>query len=173
LFPNMLPSTFQDKMKEQEALKRKLNARIEYAKFLQDTAQEMAKEVQISRSGEIKQTAEDLDDFLNKVRTGTYVSNEEILGFAKLFNDELTLDNISRPRVVNMCKYMGIQPYGTDNYLRYMLRKKIREIKEDDILIQSEGLESLSESELRQACRERGYLGLVSTEDMRQQVFII
>lgn len=51
----------------QEALKRKLNARIEYAKFLQDTAQEMAKEVQISRSGEIKQTAEDLDDFLNKV----------------------------------------------------------------------------------------------------------
>lgn len=52
----------------QEKLKRKLNARIEYAKFLQDTAQEMAKEVQISRSGEIKQTAEDLDEFLNKVK---------------------------------------------------------------------------------------------------------
>ena len=51
----------------QEKLKRKLNARIEYAKFLQDTAQEMAREVQISRSGDIKQTAEDLDEFLNKV----------------------------------------------------------------------------------------------------------
>ncbi|KAJ9558677.1 hypothetical protein OSB04_013291 [Centaurea solstitialis] len=66
LFPNMLPSTFQDKMKEQEALKRRLNARIEYAKFLQDTAREMAKEVQNTRSGEIKKTAEDLDDFLSK-----------------------------------------------------------------------------------------------------------
>jgi len=91
----------------------------------------MAKEVQTSRSGEAKQTAEDLDEFMNKVfffsvllqaierhllyvlllhgklmsvvilpskqvRTGSRVSNEEILGFAKLFNDELTLDNISR-----------------------------------------------------------------------------
>ena len=112
-------------------MKRKLNARIEYAKFLQDTVKEMAKEVQNSRSGEAKQTAGDLDEFMNKVlfslssskqendiyfmflllypklmlgfilpskqvRTGSRVSNEEILGFAKLFNDELTLDNISR-----------------------------------------------------------------------------
>lgn len=50
-------------------MKRRLNARIEYAKFLQDTAKEMAKEVQNSRSGEIKRTAKDLDEFLNKVRS--------------------------------------------------------------------------------------------------------
>ncbi|KAG6763853.1 hypothetical protein POTOM_031296 [Populus tomentosa] len=195
LFPNMLPSTFQDRMKEQveihflsflvplvtvsngflgkesEALKRKLNARIEYAKFLQDTVKEMAKEVQNSRSGEAKQTAEDLDEFMNKVRTGSRVSNEEILGFAKLFNDELTLDNISRPRLVNMCKYMGISPYGTDAYLRYMLRRRLQEIKSDDKMIQAEGVESLSEAELRQACRDRGLLGLLSVEEMRQQVY--
>ncbi|KAJ6350473.1 hypothetical protein OIU78_006608 [Salix suchowensis] len=170
LFPNMLPSTFQDRMKEQEALKRKLNARIEYAKFLQDTVKEMAKEVQNSRSGEAKQTAEDLDKFMNKVRTGSRVSNEEILGFAKLFNDELTLDNISRPRLVNMCKYMGISPYGTDAYLRYMLRRRLQEIKSDDKMIQTEGVESLSEAELRQACRDRGLLGLLSVEEMRQQL---
>ncbi|KAJ6357441.1 hypothetical protein OIU78_005320 [Salix suchowensis] len=170
LFPNMLPSTFQDKMKEQEALKRKLNARIEYAKFLQDTVKEMAKEVQNSRSGEAKQTAGDLDQFMNKVRTGSRVSNEEILGFAKLFNDELTLDNISRPRLVNMCKYMGISPYGTDAYLRYMLRRRLQEIKNDDKMIQAEGTESLSEAELRQACRDRGLLGLLSVDEMRQQL---
>ncbi|KAK3010717.1 hypothetical protein RJ639_010930 [Escallonia herrerae] len=126
LFPNMLPSTFQDKMKEQEALKKKLNARIEYAKFLQETVKEMAKEVQTSRTGEAKRTAEDLDEFMTKVRRGARVSNDEILGFAKLFNDELTLDNISRPRLVNMCKYMGISPFGTDAYLRYMLRSRLR-----------------------------------------------
>ncbi|XVE90699.1 hypothetical protein DITRI_Ditri20bG0097900 [Diplodiscus trichospermus] len=170
LFPNMLPSTFQDKMKEQEALKRRLNARIEYAKFLQDTVKEMAKEIQNSRSGDVKKTAEDLDEFMNKVRTGAGVSNDEILGFAKLFNDELTLDNISRPRLVNMCKYMGISPYGTDAYLRYMLRKRLKEIKNDDKMIQAEGVESLSEAELRQACRDRGLLGLLSVEEMRQQL---
>ncbi|KAL1327946.1 hypothetical protein HN51_037926 [Arachis hypogaea] len=170
LFPNMLPSTFQDKMKEQEALKRRLKARIEYARFLQDTVKEMAKEVQNSRSGEIKKTAEDLDEFLNLIRRGSRVSNEEILGFAKLFNDELTLDNISRPRLVNMCKYMGISPFGTDAYLRYMLRKRLQRIKEDDRLIQAEGVDSLSEAELREDCRERGMLGLLSVEEMRQQL---
>ncbi|KAH1234933.1 hypothetical protein GLYMA_09G247500v4 [Glycine max] len=170
LFPNMLPSTFQDKMKEQEALKRRLNARIEYAKFLQDTVKEMAKEIQNSQSGEMKKTAEDLDEFMNKVRTGARVSNDEILEFAKLFNDGLTLDNISRPRLVNMCKYMGISPYGTDAYLRYMLRKRLQEIKNDDKLIQVEGVESLSEAELRQACRDRGLLGLLSVEEMQQQL---
>lgn len=170
LFPNMLPSTFQDKMKEQEALRRRLNARIEYARFLQDTVKEMAKEVQNSRSGKTKKTAEDLDEFLNKVRRGASVANDEILGFAKLFNDELTLDNISRPRLVSMCKYMGISPFGTDAYLRFMLRKRLEWIKNDDKMIQEEGVESLSEEELRESCRERGMLGLRSVEEMHQQL---
>ncbi|VAI58338.1 unnamed protein product [Triticum turgidum subsp. durum] len=105
-----------------------------------------------------------------QVRKGERVSNDEILNFAKLFNDELTLDNMSRPRLINMCKYMGIRPFGTDHYLRFMLRKKLRDIKNDDKVIQAEGVESLSEEELRQACRERGHLGLLSTEEMRQQL---
>ncbi|KAJ8446803.1 hypothetical protein Cgig2_016113 [Carnegiea gigantea] len=170
LFPNMLPSTFKDKTKEEEELRRGLHARIEMARFLQDTVKEMAKEVQDSRSGEIKTTAEDLDEFINKVRNGERVSNEDILAFAKLFNDELTLDNMSRPRLVNMCKYMGITPFGTDAYLRFMLRNKLRKIKEDDKMIQAEGVESLSEEELHQACRERGMLGSLSVEEMRQQL---
>lgn len=37
-------------------------------------------------------------------------------------------------------------------------------------MIKAEGVESLSEDELRQACRERGLLGLLSVEEMRQQV---
>lgn len=43
-------------------------------------------------------------------------------------------------------------------------------IKEDDKLIRAEGVDSLSEAELREDCRERGMLGLVSVEEMRQQV---
>lgn len=43
-------------------------------------------------------------------------------------------------------------------------------IKNDDKMIQAEGVESLSEAELRQACRDRGQLGLLSVEEMRQQV---
>lgn len=43
-------------------------------------------------------------------------------------------------------------------------------IKKDDKLIQAEGVESLSEDELREDCRERGMLGFHSVEEMRQQV---
>jgi LETM1 and EF-hand domain-containing protein 1 len=46
-------------------------------------------------------------------------------------------------------------------------------IKEDDKLIQEEGVDSLSEAELREDCRERGMLGLLSVEEMRQQVFVL
>ncbi|THG01641.1 hypothetical protein TEA_006487 [Camellia sinensis var. sinensis] len=162
VFPNMLPSTFQDKMKEQvsevakkesatirsvdrvdrcgrwlwsmvEALKRRLNARIEYAKFLQGTVKEMAKEVQSSRSGETKKTAEDLDEFLTKV---SYNSNSQ--------------------RLVYIVFSLAV------NHDMYDLN--------DDKMIQAEGLESLSEAELREDCRERGMLGLLSVEEMRQQL---
>lgn len=44
-------------------------------------------------------------------------------------------------------------------------------IKNDDKLIQAEGVESLSEDELREDCRERGMLGFHSVDEMRQQVF--
>lgn len=43
-------------------------------------------------------------------------------------------------------------------------------IKNDDRMIQEEGVETLSEAELRQACRDRGLLGLLSVEEMRKQV---
>uniref|UniRef100_A0A251SFL9 Putative peptidase M48 n=1 Tax=Helianthus annuus TaxID=4232 RepID=A0A251SFL9_HELAN len=31
------------------------------------------------------------------------------------------------PRLVNMCKYNVISPFGTDAYVRYMLRKRLQE----------------------------------------------
>lgn len=43
-------------------------------------------------------------------------------------------------------------------------------IKDDDKMILAEGVDSLSEQELRQACRDRGLLGLRSVEEMQQQV---
>ncbi|KAI3975557.1 hypothetical protein MKX01_002389 [Papaver californicum] len=48
--------------------------------------------------------------------------------------------------------------------------KRPQRIKYDDKMIQAEGVESLSDTELRQACRERGILGLLSVPDMLQQL---
>lgn len=54
--------------------------------------------------------------------------------------------------------------------MQILLLYPLVRIKNDDKMIQAEGIESLSEAELRQACRERGQLGLLSVEEMRQQV---
>ena len=42
LFPNLLPSTFKSSVQHQEDMKRTLQLRLELAKFLQDTVEEMA-----------------------------------------------------------------------------------------------------------------------------------
>ncbi|CAN0324783.1 unnamed protein product, partial [Discosporangium mesarthrocarpum] len=74
-----------------------------------------------------------------------------------LVQDELTLDNISRASLVNMCRYMGLPPFGSDNFLRFQLRSTLRAIKQqDDQRILWEGVNSLTKQELQEACRERG-----------------
>nr|GEX73141.1 nicalin-1 [Tanacetum cinerariifolium] len=60
--PSSVPSSNSKYRKKK--MKRRLNSRTKYAKFLEDTVIEMAKEVQSMRSGE----PQDLDDFLGKAR---------------------------------------------------------------------------------------------------------
>lgn len=61
-----------------------------------------------------------------------------------------------RVQLVSLCRFVGITPYGTDAFLRTRLRRHLQQIKADDRDIQAEGLASLSEDELRGACRARG-----------------
>eukprot|EP00201_Polytomella_parva_P012158 CAMPEP_0175064104 /NCGR_PEP_ID=MMETSP0052_2-20121109/15137_1 /TAXON_ID=51329 ORGANISM="Polytomella parva, Strain SAG 63-3" /NCGR_SAMPLE_ID=MMETSP0052_2 /ASSEMBLY_ACC=CAM_ASM_000194 /LENGTH=655 /DNA_ID=CAMNT_0016330397 /DNA_START=569 /DNA_END=2536 /DNA_ORIENTATION=- len=156
IFPNMLPSTYEDKTKKEEELRRRLNIKLELAKFLQDTVFEMAKDIKERSTGEKARFAQGLNDFLNKVRAGHPVDNHEIIRFAQLFNDDLTLDNLERVQLVSMCQFVGISPFGTDQFLRSRLRQHLQQIKHDDYEIEQEGIENLTADELRVACRARG-----------------
>ena len=93
---------------------------------------------------------------MKKARIGEAIPPDVIIKFAKYFEDNLTLDNMGRMQLINMCKYMGIPPYGNDNLLRFQLRHRIRLLKDDDQRILWEGIDSLTKMELREACRERG-----------------
>jgi len=156
LFPNMLPSTFEDKLKKEEELRKRLALKMQVARFLQDTVAEMAKEIKSKKKGSNAATAAELYQFMGKVRAGEPVSNEDIRKFASLFNDELTLDNLERVQLQSMLTFVGLPPYGTDGFLKNRLRHHVAEIKEDDAEILQEGVTSLSDSELRDACRARG-----------------
>ncbi|XP_060781684.1 mitochondrial proton/calcium exchanger protein isoform X1 [Neoarius graeffei] len=161
LFPNMLPSTFETKSKKEERLKKELRVKLEMAKFLQDTVEEIA----LRNKADKGNVTEEFSTFFQKIRdSGERPSNEQIIRFSKLFEDELTLDNLTRPQLVALSKLLELQSIGTNNFLRFQLIMKLRSIRADDKLIAEEGVESLNVNELQAACRVRGMRALGVTE---------
>ncbi|XP_072353611.1 mitochondrial proton/calcium exchanger protein isoform X8 [Scyliorhinus torazame] len=166
LFPNMLPSTFETKSKKEERLKKELRVKLEMAKFLQDTIEEIALRNKAAKGDVTK----DFSTFFQKIRdSGERPSNEEIMRFSKLFEDELTLDNLTRPQLVALCKLLELQSIGTNNFLRFQLIMKLRSIRADDQLIAEEGVTTLNVNELQAACRTRGMRALGVTEARLQE----
>lgn len=118
------------------------------------------------------QVAKEFSVWFQKVRTsGEHVSNEEIMKFSKLFEDEITLDSLTRSQLVALCRVLEVQTLGTTNLLKFQLRMKLRSLAADDKMIQREGVESLSLAEVQQACRARGMRAYgVSEERLRTQL---
>uniref|UniRef100_A0A673BEZ1 Mitochondrial proton/calcium exchanger protein n=1 Tax=Sphaeramia orbicularis TaxID=375764 RepID=A0A673BEZ1_9TELE len=168
LFPNMLPSTFETQSKKEERLKKELRVKLEMAKFLQDTIEEIALRNKAAQDSATKE----FSTFFQKIRdSGERPSNEQIIRFSKLFEDELTLDNLTRPQLVALCRLLELQSIGTNNFLRFQLIMKLRAIRADDKLIAEEGVESLNVNEVQAACRVRGMRSLGVTEDrLREQL---
>ncbi|XP_063780876.1 mitochondrial proton/calcium exchanger protein isoform X2 [Pseudophryne corroboree] len=168
LFPNMLPSTFETTSKKEERLKKELRVKLELAKFLQDTIEELALRNKAAKGD----ATTEFSTFFQKIRnSGERPSNEEIVRFSKLFEDELTLDNLTRPQLVALCKLLELQSIGTNNFLRFQLTMKLRSIKADDKLISDEGVDTLNVKELQAACRARGMRALGVTEErLREQL---
>ncbi|KAF1840539.1 LETM1-domain-containing protein [Cucurbitaria berberidis CBS 394.84] len=152
LFPNMLPSTYEGQSAKDDKAKQLRSTRKEVSDFLRQTL----KETGLPVSAENAQTAE-FGEFFRKVRTtGEKPTPAEIIKVCKIFKDDLTLDNLSRPQLVSICRYMNITSFGTDNFLRYQVRVRMRQIKRDDRAIAYEGVETLSVPELQTACASRG-----------------
>ena len=116
-FPQLLPSTFAKKSEKESTMRRGLKAKIQYAKFLQKTLDEMAPSDKSTRTSN---TARDFVEFYKTVRErGITVVNKDILKFSPLFEDEITLDNMTRSQLVAICKMLEFNPIGTTNFLRW------------------------------------------------------
>lgn len=167
-FPGMLPSTFQSVSDQDIKIKQNLKVKIEMAKFLQKTLDDMTVQHKDHRS----EAAKEFSEFFQRLRTsGTHASNEEIIKFSKLFEDEITLDSLNRPQLLALCRVLEANTIGTSNLLRFQLRMKLRSLAADDRMIQKEGIESLNLSELQSACRARGMRAYgISEERLREQL---
>lgn len=161
LFPNMLPSTFVNKKMEEEKKRKLLKVRIDMAEFLQETIAES--------SGPLKhKEGADFHEFFRRM-SGEQPTTEEILKFASQFEDELTLDNLSRPQLISICRYMNIHSFGTDNMLKFHIQNRMRQLKKDDEAIQKEGIDHLTTRELQAACAARG-IRIFDNEQMKQEL---
>uniref|UniRef100_A0A0K0EBK7 Letm1 RBD domain-containing protein n=1 Tax=Strongyloides stercoralis TaxID=6248 RepID=A0A0K0EBK7_STRER len=172
LFPNMLPSTFQEASKEKEKIKQQAAMRSEMAKFLQTTLEEVGLERKKKTDGKAPASLE-FAKFIKTVREGDgYVSNEDIFKYLKCFEDEMTLDNLNINMLRALCRLLGIQPIGTLDILRFQLKLKLSELQADDKLIIAEGgVNALSDIDVQQACRARGMRAIgVSEKRLRRQL---
>jgi hypothetical protein len=165
MFPGLLPSTFQSQDVKAAEQKKLLQMRVELASFLQDTMEYMGQELRTrdptatsaSAGGNVPvNEAGRLMGMVTSARSGKVLATEDIVQVSKLFKDEITLENLGRHQLMGMARLLGLSAYGSDGFLRYQLRSKIKSIRTDDAEIRREGLEALSKEELIEACRERG-----------------
>ncbi|KAM0493632.1 hypothetical protein ACHAP8_009074 [Fusarium lateritium] len=151
LFPNMLPSTFEGQKSKEAKATILRSTRKEVSEFLRQT---LGEGLPLSQATAQR---EEFSNFFRKVRaTGETPTAQDVIKICKAFRDDMTLDNLSRPQLVSMCKYMNLSTFGTDMMLRYQIRHRMRQIKRDDKAISYEGVDSLTVAELQAACAARG-----------------
>ncbi|KAJ0322491.1 hypothetical protein COL5a_008721 [Colletotrichum fioriniae] len=152
LFPNMLPSTYEGQKSKDAKATILRTTRKEVSQFLRSSLKETGLPLTPATT-----QSEAFTTFFRKLRSsGESPTREDIIKVCKIFKDDLTLDNLSRPQLVSMCRYMNLNTFGTDNMLRYQVRHRMRQIKRDDRQISYEGVDSLSVGELQMACASRG-----------------
>ena len=152
LFPNLLPSTYEGQKSKEDKAAHLRKTRNQVSTFLRDTLRETGLPV-----AAVNTKKEEFTQFFRKVRaTGESPTPEDVIKVCKIFKDDLTLDNLSRPQLVAMCRYMNLSTFGTDAMLRYHIRHRMRQTKRDDKAISYEGVDSLSVPELQMASASRG-----------------
>lgn len=152
LFPNLLPSTYEGQKSKDAKATTLRTTRKEVSDFLRQTLKETGLPLTSATAQK-----EEFATFFRKVRsTGETPTAEDVIRVCKIFRDDVTLDNLSRPQLFSMCRYLNLNTFGTDMMLRYQVRHRMRQIKRDDRAISYEGVDSLSVAELQLACASRG-----------------
>eukprot|EP01064_Diplonema_japonicum_P003045 TRINITY_DN11_c1_g1_i4.p1 TRINITY_DN11_c1_g1~~TRINITY_DN11_c1_g1_i4.p1 ORF type:complete len:617 (+),score=72.51 TRINITY_DN11_c1_g1_i4:51-1853(+) len=161
LFPNMMPSTYDDPKRTNSIYAKRLSAQVELTKLLQDTLEEMTVTIQKqSACREKRDSARKLADFIIALKDpeSTYVlSYVELKQLLPLFNSDLGLNKMHRRELIAMCRLLETPhvTFASEESLRIGLRMHLRRLKQDDIAIQNEGITSLTDKEVVAACKSR------------------
>ena len=166
LFPNMLPSTFMEKSFDSAAVARRIRAKKELAEFFHQVIEEKNRqELTESEHHDLPDRAEQLASF-RQVMESTAISSasgmrpfpsvKEIVKFGKLFEEEFKLENMDLSHLQQICRMLGIEPFGFKSHVVLQLRHYVNSLQAEDRRIIWEGVDSLTRKELEEACQARG-----------------
>ncbi|ODQ80062.1 hypothetical protein BABINDRAFT_8235 [Babjeviella inositovora NRRL Y-12698] len=161
LFPNLLPSTYQTAGEKEKKLALLRKSRKDVARTLngifQKTKFQLPSTVTDAEKLAFQQFFATVRDNDANVALTQDISREQLILVARLFKDDVVLDNLSRDQLVALAKYIQLNTFGSQpQLLRYRIRHKMLTIKNDDKAIDYEGVESLTLAELQAACAMRG-----------------
>lgn len=174
LWIGMIPQVFVSKEARDTKIRAKLQRKIESAKLLVDSLNNMPLRSK-SKKDETASTFQEFTDFMNKVRSSDMIpSINEILKFSRFFENSLTLDDLNVKQLQGLCKLLGIgflSDIPSARVLRFQIDTRMRELTVDDKFILRDGIDSLTTEELQSANRARGMRALgVSEEQLRIQL---
>ncbi|KAG0019101.1 hypothetical protein BGZ81_009936 [Podila clonocystis] len=98
-------------------------------------------------------------------------SYNSFMTVSKKYGEAFDYEMIDREHLSSFCKFMGVSGFGPKFMLKKRLGKHMDYIREDDELLQKEGIDGLSFSELQVANEERGMRSLeVSKEHLEKSL---
>lgn len=153
IFPNLLPSTYESNLDRKKKRAKLSKTRVSTSEYIKRTMEESGLKLSKRITEEEK---EGFVSFFHTISMGKNPTRDHLIQVARMFKNDQVLDNLSRPQLVAMSKYMSLRPFGTDSILRYQIRHRLLTIIKDDKAIDYEGVESLSIQELQFACSQRG-----------------
>lgn len=153
IFPNLLPSTYESLLDRNKKRAKLSKTRVSTSDFIKKTMEESGLKLSKKITEEEKEA---FVSFFHTISLGKNPTRDHLISVARLFKNDQVLDNLSRPQLLAMAKYMSLSPFGTDSIVRYQIRHRLLTIIKDDKAIDYEGVESLSVPELQIACLQRG-----------------
>ena len=95
-------------------------------------------------------SARDFVNFYREIKAGSNtideIDVEKIKKFSKLFEDDITLDNMTRGQLTAICRLLELPAVGNKNILAFSIEMRLRHLKADDQVIQREGTPNMFSS---------------------------
>lgn len=87
---------------------------------------------------------------------GTNLHVRDLHPLFKVFSQHFGLKHLSHPKLQAIASFFGVHTEGTDSFLRASILGRLAELREDDNLIHEQGIDTLTDAELRDALLARG-----------------